>query len=60
MTQAQLHRAVAKSTGEDVEWIARRGFALVEDEDPIGDDDWERLALDWDEYEAERLMSRRS
>ena len=39
MTQAQLNRAVSKSTGDDFDVIDRRGFSLVDDEPPVQDDD---------------------
>lgn len=55
MTQSQLHRAVAQSTGEDIDWIARRGFSLVDEEQPTADEDWARMALDWDQLDAARL-----
>ena len=54
MTTRQLHQAVSRATGEDADVIAQRGFTLVEEETPLADDDWESLALDWDEIEALR------
>ena len=39
MTQAQLNRAVSKSTGDDFDVIDRRGFSLVDDEPPLQEDD---------------------
>lgn len=58
MTTRQLHQAVSRATGEDVELISRRGFSLVEDEAPVDEDDWESLALDWDEIEVRRTGER--
>jgi hypothetical protein len=54
MTTAQLHRAVSRVTGEPIEVIARHGFSLVDEEAPLDQDDWEALALDWDQLDAER------
>ena len=55
MTTRQLHQAVSRATGEDVELIACRGFTLVDnDERPEADEDWAALALDWDRLDAER------
>ena len=50
MTPAQLQRAVARATGEDLAVITARGFSLVTDETPSEDDipgqfvDWEATA----------------
>ena len=52
MTPAQLQRAVARATGEDLAVIAALGFSLVIDETPSEDDipgqfvDWEATAGD--------------
>jgi len=51
MTSQELHRAVARATGEDPELIARRGFSLV-DEEPAADDELLGRFLDWDEMEC--------
>jgi hypothetical protein len=51
MTQRDLNRAVAQSTGETISEISRRGFVPIED-----------LARDsdppiiWDELEAQRFV----
>ena len=55
MTTQQLQAAVARATGEDEAFIAQRGFSLVDENIPLEDDDWEFLAIDWDELDAERL-----
>ena len=52
MTQRDLDRSVAQSTGETVGEISRRGFVPIEDlardsEPPI----------DWDELEARRFVN---
>jgi hypothetical protein len=59
MTTRQLHQAVSRATGEDVELIARCGFSLVDEERAATDEDWAASALDWDEYDAERLSDQR-
>ena len=51
MTRNQLNAAVARATGEDLEVIAGRGFNLVEDRAPTSNEEWEELAMDWDELE---------
>ena len=55
MTTRQLQAAVARATGEDEALIAQRGFSLVEEREPVSEDDWELFALDWDELDAQRL-----
>lgn len=54
MTQTELHRAVSRATGDDVETIARRGFSLVEDESPVSEDNLLALIVDWDQLQADR------
>jgi hypothetical protein len=49
MRQCDLNRAVARSTGETVTEITRRGFVPLED---LASDDGP--AIDWDELEAQR------
>ena len=51
MTRNQLNAAVARATGDDIEVIAGRGFSLVEDRPPTSNEEWEELAIDWDELE---------
>lgn len=60
MTTQQLHRAVSRATGEDVDLIARRGFSLVEDKAPLADDNWAAMALDWDQLDVDRADDGRS
>jgi hypothetical protein len=50
MTQAQLHRAVARATGESIRTIHRIGFSLLADDG----EDREPLVVDWDALDAER------
>ena len=54
MTQAQLNRAVSKATGDDCDVIDRRGFTLVDDEQPLQEDDLLALVTDWQRLEAEQ------
>ena len=54
MTTRDLHRAVARATGEDIEIVALRGFSLVDDEHRPEDDDLVERFLDWDELDARR------
>jgi len=54
MTQAQLNRAVSKATGDDCDIIDRRGFTLVDDEQPLQEDDLLALVTDWQRLEAEQ------
>ena len=62
MTQAQLNRAVSKSTGDDFDVIDRRGFSLVDDAPPVQDDDLLALINDWQQIEDEQAtaVNRRS
>jgi hypothetical protein len=54
MTQTELHRAISRATGDDVEVIARRGFSLLEDEHPASEDDLAAHVVDWDQLQADR------
>jgi len=49
MTQNELNRGVAQSTGETVSEISRRGFLPIEDLERECDP-----PIDWDELEARR------
>ena len=51
MTQAELNRAVARATGEEIRTIAHRGFVPLTPV-PI---EREPLAVDWDELDASRV-----
>lgn len=51
MTQNELNRGVARSTGETVSEISRRGFIPVEDLDQECEP-----PIDWDELEARRNL----
>jgi len=59
MTQAQLNRAVSKSTGDDFDVINRHGFSLVDDEPPVQEDDLLALINDWQQIEDEQAVARR-
>ncbi len=52
MTQRDLNRAVAQSTGETVSEISRRGFVPVEELDRECEP-----PIDWDELEARRHVN---
>ena len=52
MTQRDLNRSVAHSTGETVSEISRRGFVPIEDLARDSDP-----PIDWDELEAQRFVS---
>jgi hypothetical protein len=52
MTQSDLNRGVAHSTGETISEISRRGFIPVEDLDRECDP-----PIDWDELEARRNVN---
>ena len=55
MTQSELNRAVAKSTGETVAEIKHLGFSLADPDDvtfdPEPDESW---YVDWDATQADR------
>lgn len=48
MKSFELHRAVARATGEDVSVIAALGFNLV-DEEPPSESDVPGQIVDWDD-----------
>lgn len=48
MTQAELEREIAQSTGEDLGEIRRRGFSLALIDVDLDEDDRHPLVLDWD------------
>ena len=51
MTQNDLNRCVAHTTGETVSEISRRGFVPLEDLDRDCDP-----PIDWDELESQRIV----
>jgi len=57
MTQNELNRAVARSTGETVRSVAELGFGLA-DPDRVNFDpepsDVDGMIIDWDEHELQR------
>jgi len=57
MTQNELHRSVARATGEDLREICRRGFSIVDprniDFDPEPDNQLPQM-IDWDQHDLER------
>ena len=63
MTQAELNRAVAKTTGETVSTIAEMGFSIADpsiveyDPEPANlVDALEAKFIDWDRVDAERYV----
>jgi hypothetical protein len=52
MTQRDLNRSVAHSTGETIGEISRRGFVPIEDLAREADP-----PIDWDELEARRFVN---
>ena len=58
MTQRELHRAVARVTGESVRTIHRFGFSIVQADNPLADADLPEASpqvVDWDQVEADRM-----
>ena len=51
MTQAQLHRAIARATGDDLATIAHLGFHIVTDDAP-SEDDIPDQTVDWDDLQG--------
>ena len=57
MTQLDLDRQVARATGESLRTVARRGFSIVELEEPRFDPEPDCPApqvVDWDAVESQR------
>jgi hypothetical protein len=56
MRASELHRAVARATGESLSAIRRRGFSLLGVEPDDGDSFAEQGVgpIDWDALDAER------
>ena len=62
MNQTRIDGAVSRATGDDYDFIRRRGFSLVLEESPLNDDDLQALIDDWDRVTSEQatLKSRGS
>jgi hypothetical protein len=59
MTKRDVHRAVARVTGESLHTIHQFGFSLVLADDAPGDADYVEASpqiVDWDQLEADRRM----
>ena len=57
MTQKELHRAIARQTGESSKTIRRRGFSIVKPKVKNFDPEPNQLPsqmVDWDEADARR------
>jgi hypothetical protein len=52
MRQAQLYRAVARATGEDLATISRLGFVILT-RLPV-EQERKPLVIDWDDHDAAR------
>lgn len=59
MSPLELHRAIARATGESHDVITSRGFSLVNDMEPLVDDDFDDLIADWEMIEAEEIAAHR-
>ena len=59
MNQRDLHRSVARTTGESISEIARRGFSIADpitvehDPEPIPEGDY----IDWDLFALDNNMA---
>ena len=51
MTRSELHRAVARATGDSLRTVTRIGFGPLR----TGVEEREPLLVDWDRMDAERL-----
>jgi hypothetical protein len=59
MTNRDVHRAVARVTGESLSTIQRFGFSLVSADQGPSDADYLEASpqiVDWDQVEAERML----
>lgn len=59
MNQRELHRAVARETGESVRTIERIGFLLTEPDIELLDPDHEALGphvIDWDAFRVQQAL----
>jgi hypothetical protein len=52
MTQLELNQQIAAVTGESLRTIGRRGFSILQPDDPWIEQDREPLAIDWDDQDA--------
>ena len=57
MSSGEIHRAVARATGESVRSVRQRGFSLLKGEPTSGDEEAsvEPQMIDWDAVDAERM-----
>ena len=58
MTQRELHRAIARATGESMRTIQQFGFSALEDQAPLGEaemPDAKPQVVDWDQLDADRI-----
>lgn len=57
MHQSELNRQVARAMGEDVNFIARRGFSLETEELPQEEDELMAQMVDWDQLQSDQAMA---
>lgn len=55
MTQLELNEQIAAITGESLRTIGRRGFSIVQPDEPWIEQDREPLAIDWDDHDAKPI-----
>ena len=58
MTQRELHRAIARATGESLRTIADCGFSVLQLRSPAVEPDLAEQApqvVDWDQLETDRM-----
>jgi len=58
MSHGDLHRALARATGESVRTLKQRGFSLFDPAAPNFDDEPPSISpqmVDWDALDAERI-----
>lgn len=59
MSRSELHRAVARATGDSLATVKRIGFLLTDPTVPVLDPEDERFGphvIDWDELQADPLL----
>jgi hypothetical protein len=57
MHQSELNRCVARALGEEVEFIARRGFSLETEILPQEEDELLAHMVDWDQLQTEQATA---
>ena len=57
MTQSEINRAVALTTGETIKTISQRGFSIEQPPEPDADELTQPNVVDWDALDAERSLA---